>query len=106
MASSSDRPSRGHVGRRSAARATKYVFFIDAAVTERFSQTGSLRTYLEEEADLAAPRPAGNRATRSSLALAPRASWRQCARCPSSASPRFGCCCAPLAPTRTSSTCC
>eukprot|EP00965_Chrysotila_dentata_P021523 712960-Pleurochrysis_carterae.AAC.1 len=29
-----------------------YIFFIDAAVTERFSQTGSLRTYLEEEADL------------------------------------------------------
>eukprot|EP00965_Chrysotila_dentata_P018422 613004-Pleurochrysis_carterae.AAC.1 len=28
------------------------VFFIDAAVTERFSQTGSLRTYLEEEANL------------------------------------------------------
>eukprot|EP00965_Chrysotila_dentata_P163535 5399983-Pleurochrysis_carterae.AAC.1 len=31
-----------------------YVFFIDAAVTERFWQTGSLRTYLEEEADLGA----------------------------------------------------
>eukprot|EP00965_Chrysotila_dentata_P155116 5125649-Pleurochrysis_carterae.AAC.1 len=31
-----------------------YVFFIDAAVTERFSQTGSLRTYFEEEADLGA----------------------------------------------------
>eukprot|EP00965_Chrysotila_dentata_P000282 8912-Pleurochrysis_carterae.AAC.1 len=30
------------------------VFFIDAAVTERVSQTGSLRTYLEEEADLCA----------------------------------------------------
>eukprot|EP00965_Chrysotila_dentata_P067684 2240162-Pleurochrysis_carterae.AAC.1 len=30
-----------------------YVFFMDAAVTERFSQTGSLRTFLEEEeADL------------------------------------------------------
>eukprot|EP00965_Chrysotila_dentata_P062849 2082110-Pleurochrysis_carterae.AAC.2 len=28
-----------------------YVFSIDAAVTERFSQSGSLRTYLEEEAD-------------------------------------------------------
>eukprot|EP00965_Chrysotila_dentata_P063183 2093742-Pleurochrysis_carterae.AAC.1 len=31
-----------------------YVFFIDAAVTERFSQSGSLRTYLEDEADLGA----------------------------------------------------
>eukprot|EP00965_Chrysotila_dentata_P142483 4710260-Pleurochrysis_carterae.AAC.1 len=31
-----------------------YVFFIDAAVIERFSQTGSLRNYLEEEADLGA----------------------------------------------------
>eukprot|EP00965_Chrysotila_dentata_P226354 6195355-Pleurochrysis_carterae.AAC.1 len=30
------------------------IFFIDAAVTERFSQTGSLRTYLEKEADLGA----------------------------------------------------
>eukprot|EP00965_Chrysotila_dentata_P188499 6172774-Pleurochrysis_carterae.AAC.3 len=28
------------------------IFFIDAAVTERFLQTGSLRTYLKEEADL------------------------------------------------------
>eukprot|EP00965_Chrysotila_dentata_P122973 4064717-Pleurochrysis_carterae.AAC.1 len=34
--------------------ARDYVFFIDAAVTQRFSQTGSLRTYLEEEADLGA----------------------------------------------------
>eukprot|EP00965_Chrysotila_dentata_P061148 2025982-Pleurochrysis_carterae.AAC.1 len=31
-----------------------YVFFIDPAVTERFPQTGSLRTYREEEADLGA----------------------------------------------------
>eukprot|EP00965_Chrysotila_dentata_P143246 4733386-Pleurochrysis_carterae.AAC.2 len=31
-----------------------YVFFIDAAVTECFSQIGSLRTYLEEEAGLGA----------------------------------------------------
>eukprot|EP00965_Chrysotila_dentata_P160070 5285765-Pleurochrysis_carterae.AAC.1 len=31
-----------------------YIFFIDAAVTKRFSQTGSLRTYLEEKADLGA----------------------------------------------------
>eukprot|EP00965_Chrysotila_dentata_P022194 734297-Pleurochrysis_carterae.AAC.20 len=30
------------------------IFFIDAAVTERFTQTGSLRIYLEEEADLGA----------------------------------------------------
>ena len=29
-----------------------YVFFIDAAVTERLSQEGNLKTYLEEEADL------------------------------------------------------
>ena len=29
-----------------------YVFFMDAAVTERFSQDGSLKTFLEEEADL------------------------------------------------------
>eukprot|EP00965_Chrysotila_dentata_P180473 5957420-Pleurochrysis_carterae.AAC.1 len=31
-----------------------YIFFIDAAVTKRFSQTCSLRTYLEEEAVLGA----------------------------------------------------
>eukprot|EP00965_Chrysotila_dentata_P016235 537248-Pleurochrysis_carterae.AAC.1 len=31
-----------------------YIFFIDAAVIERFSQPGSLRTYLEEEVDLGA----------------------------------------------------
>eukprot|EP00965_Chrysotila_dentata_P172484 5691659-Pleurochrysis_carterae.AAC.1 len=31
-----------------------YIFFTDAAVTDRFSQTGSLRTSLEEEADLGA----------------------------------------------------
>eukprot|EP00965_Chrysotila_dentata_P017629 585862-Pleurochrysis_carterae.AAC.1 len=31
-----------------------YVIFICAAVTERFSQIGSLRTYHEEEADLGA----------------------------------------------------
>eukprot|EP00965_Chrysotila_dentata_P018070 600360-Pleurochrysis_carterae.AAC.1 len=31
-----------------------YVFFIYAAITERFSQTGSLRTYLEKEANLGA----------------------------------------------------
>eukprot|EP00965_Chrysotila_dentata_P134098 4434610-Pleurochrysis_carterae.AAC.1 len=29
----------------------EYIFFIDAAVTERCSQPGSLRTYLEKEAD-------------------------------------------------------
>eukprot|EP00965_Chrysotila_dentata_P124668 4121898-Pleurochrysis_carterae.AAC.1 len=32
----------------------EYVFFIDAAVTESFSQTSRLRTYLEEKADLGA----------------------------------------------------
>eukprot|EP00965_Chrysotila_dentata_P167581 5533973-Pleurochrysis_carterae.AAC.2 len=37
---------------RSAAR--DYVSFIDAAVTERLSQTRSLRTYLEEEASVGA----------------------------------------------------
>eukprot|EP00965_Chrysotila_dentata_P104278 3443591-Pleurochrysis_carterae.AAC.1 len=31
-----------------------YIFFIDAAVTERFSQSSSLCTYLEEEAGLGA----------------------------------------------------
>eukprot|EP00965_Chrysotila_dentata_P158470 5234316-Pleurochrysis_carterae.AAC.6 len=31
-----------------------YVFLINAAVTERFSHTGSLRTYLEEKTDLGA----------------------------------------------------
>eukprot|EP00966_Prymnesium_polylepis_P325229 7381210-Prymnesium_polylepis.1 len=31
-----------------------YVFFMDAAVTERFSQVGSLLTFLEEEKDMAA----------------------------------------------------
>eukprot|EP00965_Chrysotila_dentata_P151928 5020135-Pleurochrysis_carterae.AAC.2 len=35
-----------------------YVFFIGAAATERFSQTGSLRTYVEEEADLGAGKAA------------------------------------------------
>eukprot|EP00965_Chrysotila_dentata_P246360 6207114-Pleurochrysis_carterae.AAC.1 len=64
-----------------------YILFIDAAVTKRFSQTGSLRTYLEVEA----PRLAGSCAMRSSPALAPRVSWPRCARWPSSASPRCGC---------------
>eukprot|EP00965_Chrysotila_dentata_P116968 3865957-Pleurochrysis_carterae.AAC.1 len=31
-----------------------YILFIDAAVTEPFSQAGSLCTYLEEQADLGA----------------------------------------------------
>lgn len=31
-----------------------YVFFLDAAVTARFAQTGSLKTFLEDEADLGA----------------------------------------------------
>lgn len=32
---------------------SKYVFFINAAVVERLCRSGSLLTYLEEEADLA-----------------------------------------------------
>jgi len=31
-----------------------YVFFMDAAITERLAQIGSLKTYLEEEAELGA----------------------------------------------------
>eukprot|EP00965_Chrysotila_dentata_P003153 103085-Pleurochrysis_carterae.AAC.1 len=53
-----------------------YTLFIDAAVTERFSQTGSLRTTSRRRPTLAS-RPAESCATQSSLASALRASWRR-----------------------------
>eukprot|EP00965_Chrysotila_dentata_P188625 6172851-Pleurochrysis_carterae.AAC.5 len=53
-----------------------YICLIDAAVTERFLQTGSLRTYLKEKTDLGTK----SCAMRFSLTLDPRASWARCAR--------------------------
>eukprot|EP00966_Prymnesium_polylepis_P080281 1859742-Prymnesium_polylepis.1 len=61
-----------------------YVFFMDAAVTDRFAQAGSLLTFLEEEKDMAAEAGASC-ATRSSPALARTQSWRPFARSHSSA---------------------
>eukprot|EP00965_Chrysotila_dentata_P079748 2630335-Pleurochrysis_carterae.AAC.2 len=82
------------------------IFFIDAAVTERFLQTGSLRTYLEEEADLGAE--AGGKLRSAILTgfgfegimVAVRAMALVCE------SAFWMLLHARLAPTRTSSTCC
>eukprot|EP00965_Chrysotila_dentata_P160649 5304744-Pleurochrysis_carterae.AAC.2 len=83
-----------------------YVFFIDAAVTEPFSQTGSLQTYLEDEAHLGAE--AGGKLRNAiptgfgsdGIMAAVRAIALGCE------SLLCGCCCAQVALTRTFSTCC
>eukprot|EP00965_Chrysotila_dentata_P026496 877528-Pleurochrysis_carterae.AAC.1 len=57
-----------------------YIFFTDAAVTERSSQTRSLRTYLEEEVDLLGAEAGGKLRSAILKSSAPKTSRRRCAR--------------------------